>query len=161
MSENPLVHFATDLKETDRLGTVLAGILPQGSVVALIGALGAGKTRLVQAVAATLGVDVRDVVSPTFVFLHEYQGHCPIYHFDAYRIKDDDEFMELGPDEYFESSGITFVEWADRVQECLPADHLVVEILVRGESEREFRINSRGSRSREVVARLSKDLVDS
>ena len=60
--------------------------------------------------------------SPTFVLVNEYRGRLPIYHFDAYRLRDEDEFIELGPEEYFESDGVTFVEWADRVADCLPAE---------------------------------------
>ena len=103
-------------QDTERLGAALAEVLPPGTVVALIGTLGAGKTRLVQAVAAALGVPRGSVTSPTFVLVNEYrQGRLPVYHFDTYRLKDDDEFLDLGPDEYFESDGLTFVEWADRV----------------------------------------------
>ena len=91
----------------------------------LIGTLGAGKTRLVQAVAAAVGVPRANVTSPTFVLVNEYTGgRLPIYHFDTYRLKDDDEFLNLGPDEYFDSNGLTFVEWADRVADLLPADRV-------------------------------------
>ena len=73
-----------------------------------------------QAVAEAAGVDPKQVLSPTFVLIHEYRGRLPIYHFDAYRLRDDDEFLQLGPEEYFDGSGWTFVEWADRVA-ALPA----------------------------------------
>jgi len=130
---------AENEQETDRFGQSLAGVLPAGSVVALLGTLGAGKTRLVQSVAVALGSPVGTVTSPTFVLVNEYrEGRLPIYHFDAYRLRDEDEFLELGPEEYFEGTGITFVEWADRVARCLPADYLTIQIEVLGESQREF-----------------------
>ena len=114
--------IANNEHDTERLGAALAGVLPPGTVVGLIGTLGAGKTRLVQAVAAALGVPAGNVTSPTFVLVNEYRGgRLPIYHFDTYRLKDDDEFLDLGPEEYFDSSGLTFVEWADRVADLLPA----------------------------------------
>ena len=91
-------------------------MLPPGTTVALCGTLGAGKTRLVQAIAEGLGVNRRDVVSPTFVLIQEYRGRRMIYHIDAYRLRDDDEFQQLGPDEYFESDGLVLIEWADRVE---------------------------------------------
>ena len=85
-------------KETARLGKLLADVLPAGTVIALIGTLGAGKTRLVQAVAGALGVPREEVTSPTFVLVNEYVGgRLPVYHFDAYRLRDEDEFLELGP----------------------------------------------------------------
>jgi tRNA threonylcarbamoyladenosine biosynthesis protein TsaE len=130
--------------DTDRLGRALADVLADGSVVALIGTLGAGKTRLVQALAAANGVDPAIVVSPTFVLVHEYPGRRPIYHFDAYRLKDDDEFLALGPEEYFDGQGISLVEWADRVERCLPAEYLHVQIAVVGPTARDITIRAVG-----------------
>jgi tRNA threonylcarbamoyladenosine biosynthesis protein TsaE len=135
---------AQDERDTERLGAVLADVLPLGTVVGLIGPLGAGKTRLVQAVAAAVGVPPGNVTSPTFVLVNEYQGgRMPVYHIDTYRLKDEDEFLALGPDEYFESSGITFVEWSDRVAELLPPERLEIELEVTGETQR--RISIRGT----------------
>jgi len=126
-------------EETDQLGRLLAKALPAGTVVALVGTLGAGKTRLVQAVAKALGVPPKAVTSPTFVLVNEYLGgRLPVYHFDTYRLRDEDEFLELGPEEYFDGEGLTFVEWADKVIDCLPLEHLRIEIEVLGETQREF-----------------------
>ena len=111
----PIIYNADDEAATAALGHALAEVLPPGTTVALCGTLGAGKTRLVQAIAEGLGVNRRDVVSPTFVLIQEYHGRRMIYHIDAYRLRDDDEFQQLGPDEYFESDGLVLIEWADRV----------------------------------------------
>jgi len=122
---------------TDRLGAALADVLPPQTVVALVGTLGAGKTRLVQAVATALGVPAGTVTSPTFVLVNEYrQGRVPVFHFDTYRLKDEEEFMELGPDEYFTADGLTFVEWADRVEHLLPDERVEIELEVTGETQR-------------------------
>lgn len=123
--------------DTVSLGKKLAETLPPGSVVSLTGTLGAGKTRLVQAIAESLGV-TEEVTSPTFVLVNEYTtGRRPIYHFDAYRLKDDDEFLELGPEEYFASQGLTFIEWGDRVERCLPPAAIFVRIeVLEGEARR-------------------------
>ncbi len=141
------LHIVAENEEaTDRLGRLLAETLPAGTVVALVGTLGAGKTRLVQAVAEALGVSRDAVTSPTFVLINEYQGgRRPVYHFDTYRLRDDDEFLELGPEEYFDSEGLTFIEWADRVLACLPPDYLHIEIEVLGETKREFAITASSS----------------
>jgi tRNA threonylcarbamoyladenosine biosynthesis protein TsaE len=142
-------------RDTDRLGAALASALPPGTVVGLIGTLGAGKTRLVQAIAAALGVPRETVTSPTFVLVNEYTGgRLPIYHFDTYRLKDDDEFLNLGPDEYFDSGGLTFIEWADRVAELLPADRLEIDIKITGESNRQISIRGTNPRMEELEARL-------
>jgi len=125
--------------DTECLGAGLAEVLPAGCVVGLFGALGAGKTRLVQAVARGMGVAAGVVTSPTFVLLHQYlQGRLPIYHFDAYRLHDDDEFLELGPEEYFSAGGITLIEWAERVSRCLPTERLEIRIEAGGANERTF-----------------------
>jgi len=146
---------APDESATRQLGLALARELPPGSVVALIGTLGAGKTRLVQAVAEGAGVPPGAAVSPTFVLVQEYHGERPIYHFDAYRLRDEDEFMELGPDEYFESEGITLVEWADRVANCLPAERLEITIDLTGPTSRRFTLRAFGQRYETALKQLT------
>ncbi|MDZ4656722.1 MAG: tRNA (adenosine(37)-N6)-threonylcarbamoyltransferase complex ATPase subunit type 1 TsaE [Bythopirellula sp.] len=141
--------------DTDRLGEWLAEVLPAGSVVALVGTLGAGKTRLVQAVAAALGVPRDEITSPTFVLVNEYLGgRLPVYHFDTYRLRDEDEFLELGPEEYFTGQGITFVEWADRFEKFLPAGYLKIEIVPVGATEREFTISATAAEYESVIQSL-------
>ena len=129
--------------DTDRIGTELAAELEPGAVVALIGPLGAGKTRLVQAIAAALGVPRDAVTSPTFVLVNEYrQGRLPIFHFDAYRLKDLDEFLELGPEEYFDANGLTFIEWADRVAEALPSERIEIRIKIHADDDRHLKVET-------------------
>jgi tRNA threonylcarbamoyladenosine biosynthesis protein TsaE len=147
-----IVLEARDESATVAIGHALAAVLPPRSVVSLVGPLGAGKTRLVQAVAEAAGVDPRQVISPTFVLIHEYQGRLPIYHFDAYRLRDEDEFMQLGPEEYFERDGWTFIEWADRVMNCLPRERLEIRIEPTGAISRRFEIAAQGERYAPVVA---------
>jgi tRNA threonylcarbamoyladenosine biosynthesis protein TsaE len=151
-------HFiANSETDTDRLGAMLADSLEPSVVVALIGTLGAGKTRLVQAVAAALGNPRDAITSPTFVLVNEYRtGRMPVYHFDTYRLKDEDEFLELGPEEYFAGQGITFIEWADRFAELLPASYLKIEIAPVGETQREFTISAVGTECKAVLERLKK-----
>ena len=137
------------------MGHALADVLPPGTTVALCGTLGAGKTRLVQAIAEGLGVNRRDVVSPTFVLIQEYRGRRTIYHIDAYRLRDDDEFQQLGPDEYFEGDGLVLIEWADRVEGSLPCDYVEIRIEVTGVESRRFQIRAVGRRHEEVLRRLA------
>jgi tRNA threonylcarbamoyladenosine biosynthesis protein TsaE len=149
---------AQDERDTQRFGAALAAVVPPGAVIGLIGPLGAGKTRLVQAVASALGVPAGNVTSPTFVLVNEYLGgRLPVYHFDTYRLKDEDEFLALGPDEYFESAGITFVEWADRVAELLPPEWLEITLEVTGESQRQITLRGTSPTLDDVVNRLAAD----
>lgn len=156
----PLVHEVRNQAGTDQFGAALSRALSDGSVVALIGTLGAGKTALVQAIAAAEGVDRADVTSPTFVLVNEYQGERRLYHLDTYRLRDEDEFLGLGPEEFFDSAGLTFVEWADRVEDCLPADRLEITIEVTGDSTRRFTLVARGVRYEESLERLRQGSLD-
>src|SRR5687767_9230734 len=97
---------ARSLADTDRLGRALAEVLPDRTTIALCGTLGAGKTYLVQAIAAACGVPREMIVSPTFVLCQEYSGTRTIFHLDAYRLKNSEEFLQLGPEEFFQSSGL-------------------------------------------------------
>jgi tRNA threonylcarbamoyladenosine biosynthesis protein TsaE len=139
---------------TARFGHALAEVLPESCVIALNGTLGAGKTRLVQAIAEALGVDRRSVVSPTFVLVQEYHGSRSIIHIDAYRLKDEDEFRQLGGEEYIAGPYVVLIEWADRVPGCLPDDFLEVAIEVTGEQARRFTVASHGPVSESIAARL-------
>jgi tRNA threonylcarbamoyladenosine biosynthesis protein TsaE len=143
-----------DPATTEALGRRLAGVLFPGAVVALVGPLGAGKTHLVRAVASGLGADPRAVSSPTFVLVQEYQGRLPLFHFDAYRLQGAGAFFDLGVHEYFESAGVCFVEWADRVGECLPEEHLRITLTVTGATSRSAEIEGTGDRYEALVAGL-------
>src|SRR5206468_11994429 len=135
------------LTATEEFGRRLGGLLIPGAVVGLVGPLGAGKTHLVRAVAE--GLDIRDggaVSSPTFVLIQEYQARLPIYHFDAYRLRSEGDFFDLGAHEYLEGDGVCLVEWADRVPGCLPAVHLRIEMTVTGETSRRAAVRGFGDR---------------
>jgi tRNA threonylcarbamoyladenosine biosynthesis protein TsaE len=137
---------APDLAATTALGRRLAGLLFPGAVVALIGPLGAGKTHFVRAVVEGLGGEARQVSSPTFALIHEYEARLPVYHFDTYRLPNEAAFADLGVAEYFDGAGVCLVEWADRVVGVLPPEHLRVTIEVTGETTRRFAFEGRGQR---------------
>ncbi len=144
-----------DLAATEAFGRRLGRLLFPGAVVALIGPLGAGKTHLARAVAAGLGVpDPRIVTSPTFVLIQEYAGRLPVYHFDAYRLRGESDFGDLGAHEYFEGDGVCLVEWADRAAGVLPAEQLRVELAVVGETARRARVEAFGERYEALVRAL-------
>src|SRR5260221_13300565 len=137
----------SDLAATTSLGHRLGSALFPGAVIGLVGPLGAGKTHLVRAIAEGLGVrNSRVVSSPTFGLIHEYPARLPIFHFDAYRLRGPAEFVELGVDEYFASGGVCLIEWADKVADCLPAEHLRLELEATGETSRRATLTARGER---------------
>ena len=99
------------------------------------------------------------MVSPTFVLMQEYHGRRTIYHIDAYRLRDDDEFQQLGPDEYFESDGLVLIEWADRVEHSLPREYVEICVEVTDPQSRRFTIRSVGQRHEEALRRLEDNLA--
>ena len=115
-------------EETKKFGEKLCEKLTAGSIVALTGDLGTGKTTLTKAIAAGLGVtDV--ITSPTFNIVKQYDsGRLPLYHFDVYRIGDVDEMYEIGYEEYFFGDGVCVIEWADLREEIIPDDAVRIEI---------------------------------
>lgn len=123
-------------QDTERLGHALAEIVRPGVVIALIGPLGAGKTRLARALAEALGVDPSCIASPTFVLIHEYEGRIPVYHFDAYRLPSADEFESLGASDYFSGDGVCLVEWGNLVADRLPLDAWTIQIEPTGPEQR-------------------------
>jgi thiamine-monophosphate kinase len=128
-------------EDTDRIGRALADIVEPGSVIGLVGPLGAGKTRLVRAIAEALGVEPGAIASPTFVLIHEYQGRMPIYHFDIYRLQDAEEFEALGPDDYWDGEGVCLIEWADRIADRLPPGAWTIRIVPEGPTRRLFELD--------------------
>lgn len=141
--------------ESERLGHALARVLGPGDAVGLVGPLGAGKTRLVRAIAEALDVDPRAIASPTFVLIHEYEGRLPIYHFDAYRLESIAAFEDLGVADYWSSGGLCLVEWADRVAALLPDSAVWIRIEPVAETKRSIAIEIPRDRSTRLLDMLA------
>lgn len=126
-----------DEADIDRAAAEFLHQLGDHKHVALVGAMGAGKTTLVGALAHALGVD-DDVNSPTFSIINEYRdaNDEPIYHFDFYRIETPEEAMDLGLDEYFDSGALCLMEWPENVAALLPDDTLTVKLIVDEDGSR-------------------------
>lgn len=129
-------------EETIALGRKIGKILPANSIVCLFGELGAGKTTFIKGLAAgAAGWDRDQVSSPTFVYLNIYQGTKTVYHFDLYRLRDADEFLSMGFDEYFFAGGICCLEWSEKIEAILPHDCIRVFFKHAGNNRREITIN--------------------
>jgi len=120
-------------EETWALAAELANELPPGTVIALHGDLGAGKTCFIQGFAAALGID-EPITSPTYTIIGEYEGRLPLHHIDLYRLSGPEEALGLGLEEYFDANGITAIEWAERAEGLLPTDLLHIRIEVDEDS---------------------------
>jgi tRNA threonylcarbamoyladenosine biosynthesis protein TsaE len=143
------------VKETERLGHILGGLLRPGDVVALFGELGSGKTVLVRGIAAGLGCLPSQVHSPSFTLVNEYVRRpldaWRMAHVDLYRIRSEEELPGIGWDEYVHSRHVVVVEWADRALRWLPPDHLRVSLETVGEVRRRLRVQGTGPRSSELA----------
>ena len=134
------------------LGARLGKLLGPGAFVALYGDLGAGKSVLARGVASSLGID--RLTSPTFTIVQEYPSNPPLYHFDAYRLADEDELYAIGFADYLASDGVILMEWANLVPGCLPRARLDVRIAGAGEEARTVELTPLGAAYEQLVERL-------
>ncbi|UOE55751.1 tRNA (adenosine(37)-N6)-threonylcarbamoyltransferase complex ATPase subunit type 1 TsaE [Bacillus sp. CMF12] len=132
---------------SERLGS----LLQPGDVLALEGDLGAGKTTFTKGLAKGLNI-TRNVNSPTFTIIKEYQGRLPLYHMDVYRVED--SFEDLGFDEYFEGNGVTVVEWAHLVKEQLPEELLTIYLYLDDNDSRKLVLEPQGKRYEELCKEI-------
>jgi len=129
-------RVAETIEEGHKLGQKLSA----GSVVALYGDLGAGKTAFTRGIAAGLGVD-DGVSSPTFTIVNEYHGKLPLFHFDMYRLNSETELFDIGWDDYLERGGVCVVEWSERVPNAFPPDTIVVRLKYIDDYTRQIEID--------------------
>ena len=140
--------------KTKEIGYKLGQLLQPGSVICLIGDLGAGKTTMTQSLAKALEVDDY-ITSPTFTIVNEYEGKMPLYHFDVYRIGSSEEMYDIGFDEYIDGEGVCIIEWANLIEDILPDEYLYIEMNYK-ETGREMILTPKGEKYEEIVKELSK-----
>jgi tRNA threonylcarbamoyladenosine biosynthesis protein TsaE len=125
-----MTFFTECDKDTEAVGAALASALERDGVrrafIAMRGEMGVGKTAFTRGFAAHFGIS--GVKSPTYTVVNEYAGKCRIFHFDMYRITDEDELYSIGFFDYLERGGICLVEWSENIPFALPEEYLRVEI---------------------------------
>lgn len=128
-------------KETLAFGRRLGEQVPDGAVICLQGELGAGKTTLIKGIASGVtGLDPEAINSPTFVYLNVYRGQRIFYHFDLYRLRDVDEFLGMGFEEYWGIAGVCCIEWSERIAGIIPADAIMIKLSHVNNQSRRIRI---------------------
>ncbi len=132
-------YISNSCEETLQFGKKLAEKLKKGSIVAFFAPLGAGKTTLIKGLVQSLNAKIQ-VNSPTFIYMNIYEASLPIYHFDVYRLKNEEDFLNMGFEEYFSSDGICLIEWAENIEQILPKNILKVYISHLSENQREIKI---------------------
>jgi tRNA threonylcarbamoyladenosine biosynthesis protein TsaE len=148
----PVTVRSGSAEATRRLGEGLGRLAAPGDVLLLQGDLGAGKTTFTQGYAVGAGSDEL-VNSPTFVLMNEYRGRLPVYHADLYRLDSPEEVAAL---DLANASldGALLVEWPERGDSLLPAEHLLVQIEHAGPQERVITLVPRGPRAEELIEDL-------
>tara|TARA_R110002124_G_scaffold219424_2_gene385319 strand:+ start:2606 stop:3025 length:420 start_codon:yes stop_codon:yes gene_type:complete len=134
---------SNSVEETIEFGKDYAPNLKAGDVVCLEGDLGSGKTHFVKGIASFFDIEAEKVSSPTFTLINEYAGAIPIYHFDCYRLKTEQEALEIGIEEYLYGDGISIIEWPSKIKGLIPEDAIQIEISHQGESKRSIYILDR------------------
>ncbi len=158
MSNTPMTIRLADEAATERVGRAAGGFAHRRRRRGAGWPLGRGQNTARAGRGHGLGVDRRDVVSPTFVLVHEYRaGSRPIIHIDAYRINDDDEFLQLGAEEYYRPPNLVLIEWASRIVRCLPDEWLEIAIEVLDDTARRMEITGHGAGYEDIARRIGQD----
>ncbi len=142
---------------TLHLGRSIGERLEEGSIIALIGELGCGKTLMTRGICMGLGVPERLVNSPTFAFVNEYQGRLPVFHIDLYRLDNLTEELGIGILDYLNrgASGVIIVEWAEKMRSLLPESYLEVQFEVLAARTRRIVLTGKGDRFIHLIEELN------
>lgn len=131
------------VEDTIKYAKEIADKVKPGDIICLDGDLGVGKTVFAQGFAKALGIE-EPITSPTFTIMNIYEGgRLPLYHYDVYRIEDESEMDELGYEEYFYGKGVTLIEWASQIEDCIPktAKHIEIKkVPEKGDNYREIKV---------------------
>jgi len=136
-----MIYNTKNERETEALGEEFAKSLCPGSVIAMRGGMGAGKTAFVRGLARGLGETGR-VTSPTYTIVNEYNTNPPLFHFDLYRLGSADELYEIGFDDYLTRGGICVIEWSENAEDEVPFTHIIeIERSAENDEERTITIS--------------------
>ena len=155
-TKQPYIFLSNSPASTFDFGKRLGEKLKAGSIIALIGELGCGKTLFTRGICVGLGVPERQVNSPTFAFVNEYRGRLPVFHIDLYRIDSLTEEFEIGILDYLAKigSGVIVLEWAEKALALLPNDHLQVHFEVLSARKRRLTLVGFGEKLSGLLGKL-------
>jgi len=147
------------LEETQALGRKIGVLLEAGTVVALTGDLGSGKTVFVQGLAR--GLDVSNeyyITSPTYTLLNEYPGRYTLFHVDLYRIENPVDLEDIGIGEIIDSNGVVAVEWADKLQKDFLSEHIALHFEILGDESRKIVITEYGHERCDLIKKIENNI---
>ncbi len=134
------IYTSESLAETEAIAEKIAEKCKNGGFLALYGGMGAGKTAFVRGLVKALCPECLDLVhSPTFAIVNEYRGkEMNIFHFDLYRLTDEDDLYSTGFYDYIEQGGLTITEWTELFEDSVPENAIKLKIEVLDETKRRF-----------------------
>ncbi len=157
-TQDTLDFISHSARQTGQFGAQLGGLLAPGDLILLDGSVGAGKTTMAQGIARGLGIS-EPVVSPSFTIAREYAGRLPLYHIDLYRLAPGSELESIGIEDYLYGDGVVVIEWPDRADALLPAEHLQVRLHVISDTQRSIRMVPVGDRTSRLVAQFRRQAL--
>jgi len=131
------IYFSNSAKETEKFGEKFADELKKGDIVGFSGELGSGKTTFIKGIVKKLCNTF--ATSPSFVLINEYPGRIPVFHFDLYRLEDENEIETTGWEEYI-GKGVILIEWVEKIKKILPNNLILVKIEILGDNKRKIKI---------------------
>ena len=136
----PFIIITQSEEDTKSVASQFSQVIKPGDIIALNGNLGSGKTFFVKGVC--MNFNITAVQSPTFAIVNEYSGDKKVYHFDFYRLRNIEELLDIGFEDYLnDNEAILFIEWADKLKDILPADRYEINLNFIDEKSREIIIN--------------------
>ena len=159
MIDHRIQITSRSVRETQDLSQKLGNLINQPLIIALTGDLGSGKTAFVQGLAK--GLEVPDgyyITSPTFTLINEYPGRYPLVHVDLYRLETIDGLEDIGLDEMLHGQAVLSIEWADKLSDGLPAEHLLVTLEIIDDDRRTLGLNATGQNVVNLIKALEDEL---
>ncbi len=155
VSNNKLHIIAHSPQETNTLGVRIGRIAAPGTIIALTGDLGSGKTAFAKGLAQGLDVPVHYyITSPSYTLIHEYPGRHLFFHIDLYRIDNISDLEEIGLYEIIDGKGVVAIEWADKLGNEMPLNHLAIYFEIIDQGSRRIQMTARGAQEINLVTQL-------
>ncbi|MDP2940842.1 MAG: tRNA (adenosine(37)-N6)-threonylcarbamoyltransferase complex ATPase subunit type 1 TsaE [Candidatus Omnitrophota bacterium] len=151
--------ISASARQTINIGRKIAAHLKPADVLCLYGPFGAGKTVLAKGIAQGLGIKPGAVNSPSFVLVRTHtQGLIPLHHFDLYRLKETQDILNLGYEEYIYGNAVTVIEWAERLGKLVPKEVHRIELILEPGTKRLLKFLAFGKRYQELLREINEDL---
>lgn len=136
-----MIFLTHSADETIELGKKIGSMLQPGAIIAMEGALAAGKTTITKGIAEALEID-ESITSPTFTLISQYEGRLPLYHMDVYRLDSSEDFINLGVEDLIYGEGVSIIEWSEKVKDELPAYTIVLRLELTDDGDRKITIEN-------------------